>query len=323
MPWPARTASFVDDYRYVFSSKIKSDFSAMPSFNSRALLLLTLALLATARSAHAAESYGNCTGLISSLPTVINSPGTWCFKQNLSTSITSGSAITVNANNVVIDGNDFALSGLSAGAATQARGINVFSNNSVTIRHCHIRGFFIGTFFNDFAGSRHLVEDNRFDGNTYTALQVAGDGSVVRRNLVFDTGGTTAFANYTATGITVRNGVDVLDNTISGLSVVSGSLGWAEGMYVATPAGGTISGNRISGLVPGVVGLQRGLAIGIYANDAGPLTVRDNDLVGDGSADSIGIVCADGSGLAKDNMMKGFATGISVCSNEGGNVVKP
>ena len=56
----------------------------------------------------------------------------------------------------------------------------------------------------------HLVEDNRLDYNTYRAISVRGDGTTVRRNLVFDTyfgvkvGGTAAGANC-GTPIAMRN----------------------------------------------------------------------------------------------------------------------
>src|SRR4249920_3466180 len=93
------------------------------SRSARSLLTLGALLLGCAGSAHAAQSYDNCTGFITSLPAVITTQGTWCLKQDLATTVTSGSAITINTNNVTIDCNDFKLGGLGAGLATLANGI--------------------------------------------------------------------------------------------------------------------------------------------------------------------------------------------------------
>jgi hypothetical protein len=53
-----------------------------------------------------------------------------------------------------------------------------------------------GPYLNDNGGS--VVEDNRFDGDTPTGIQVAGDNSVIRRSLVFDTGGGTSAPRTTS-----------------------------------------------------------------------------------------------------------------------------
>src|SRR5690606_27240382 len=39
---------------------------------------------------HAAQSYDSCTGFIESVPTTITTQGVWCFRKDLSTSVTSG-----------------------------------------------------------------------------------------------------------------------------------------------------------------------------------------------------------------------------------------
>src|SRR4029078_12340445 len=97
-----------------------------------AIMLLLAALAASApRSAHAAESYDNCSGFITSLPAVISTQGTWCFKQDLATAITSGNAISINTNNVTLDCNDFKLGGLAAGAGTMTYGVAATSRVNV------------------------------------------------------------------------------------------------------------------------------------------------------------------------------------------------
>ena len=198
----------------------------MTRFHLNELLLLTLALLATPRAVHAAESYDNCTGFIASLPAVISTQGTWCFNKDLNTAIATGNAITVATNNVTIDCNNFKLGGLAAGIGTQTTGIVSVDRVNTTVRHCNIRGFWYGLWFTGTIATNygHVIEDNRFDGNTFVGLAVESDSAVVRRNRVTDTGGTTL--NADAVGILSQgSSIDFLDNTVSGVAARSGAGG--------------------------------------------------------------------------------------------------
>jgi hypothetical protein len=283
------------------------------------LLLLVLALLwAAPRSVHAAESYSNCKGFITSLPTVIGTPGTWCFNQNLSTSVTSGNAITVNANSVTIDCNDFKLDGLGGGAATNTYGIVDSSFARTTIRHCNLRGFIRGVFLTG-TGGGHLIEDNRFDGITYNAIGTQGNGTVIRRNRIFDTGGATSFANAPATPIATDDSVDIIDNTIVGVAATSPGTGGSYGIDTEFNPDGSVTGNRVAGLVKA----SAGFVVGFTDNGSDRIILRDNELVGDSSNFSVGMDCDVSNSRARDNLISGFATGITGCANDPGNVIKP
>jgi len=283
--------------------------------NLIAFALLLAILLITPAAAHAALSYDNCTGTISSLPAVIATPGTWCLKTDLSTAITSGKAITINGNDVTIDCNGFKLGGLAAGAATFTEGISANGPSNATVRHCNIRGFHTGVTL---TGHGHLVEDNRLDGNTEFGIYVQGDDSIVRRNRVFNTGGSTISGAW-AFAIDSKYSIDVLDNTISGVSVVSGGNGNAFGIYTYLNASGRVIGNGVRGLSKDGTGHIRG----IYNQNSDRITMRDNDLVGDGSANSAGVDCVNANGRAENNTISGFVTAISTCNDSGGNAVIP
>src|SRR5688572_11895990 len=144
--------------------------------------------LAVPVQTRAAESYDNCAGFIDSLPATISTQGVWCLRKDVSTAIAAGAAITVATNNVTLDCNDFKLGGLSAGTATATRGILATGRQNIRVRNCNIRGFHTGL---DIEGGGHLVEDNNLNGNLSVGLRVSGDGSIVRRNSVIDTGGST------------------------------------------------------------------------------------------------------------------------------------
>ena len=284
-----------------------------------ALLLTILALLLTTpRPAQAAQSYDNCTGFITTLPTIISTQGTWCLKQDLATSISSGNAITINTNNVTIDCNDFKLDDSAAGTATTAYGIYELNRNNAAVRHCNIRGFYAGVYFDGVNGGGHSVEDNLLDRNTILGIEVYGDGSVIQRNRVVDTGGTTFSPTITtANGIDSVGTVDLIDNLISGATATSGHNGSAYGMYIYGNVAGRIVGNRIRGLKKDGSGIDYGIVL----NSGTHVAVRDNELVGDASTGSLGIQCAAAAVDIRGNMLSGFAIGNSGCVDNGNDIV--
>ena len=281
------------------------------------LLVLGLFLVVPS-GVRAAQSYDSCTGYIASIPATINSQGTWCLKQDLATAIGSGNAVTVSANNVTIDCNGFKLGGLAAGKTTQTYGIfGAGGVTNTTVRNCNIRGFLYGISLN--TGSGYLIEDNRFDGNTYIDLFILGDGSTIRRNRLLDTGHGTVHDQ--AYGIYTHGTTDVLDNTISNVSATTGSNGDIYGIYVWLDDGSSVVGNRIRGLRPA----GSGQGFGIYAFSPSPtrMTFSENQVIGDGATNTVGLTCTGSSDRARNNTFNGVTTAMSNCGDAGGNDVTP
>ena len=161
-------------------------------------------------------------------------------------------------------------------------------------------------------GGGHLVEDTRAEANGYAGLQVAGDGSTVRRNFVFDTG---TGVHDPAAAIMTSAQVDVLDNTISGVVATNDGSG-VMGIRSNPGIGGRIEGNAIGGLV--TVG---GTPYGIFIdNSGGGLSVARNRITNGGTVAGSGVQCA---GLPKsmlvDNHMLGFTDGWVGCEDVGLN----
>jgi hypothetical protein len=280
------------------------------------LLLFLAVVLTTSRTARATESNDSCAGFISSVPAVITTPGNWCLKKDLSTAMASGNAIEIQTDNVTIDCNNFRLDGLAAGPSTATVGIYANNHFNETARHCNVRGFSIGIGFGG-TGANHTIEDNRVDGNTQTGLLAFGEGSVVQRNRVRNTGGSPGNG---ASGIFVADAVDVLDNTVSGVRAATGSNGNAFGISVLSDGftATIVVGNRVRGLSPDGTGHARGFS----ATFSQPAIVRSNIFVGNGSIGSIGLSCIDTKGHAKSNVISGFATAVSGCTDDG-NVIVP
>src|SRR5262245_43589026 len=166
--------------------------SPMSTVKLAASLLVLLAVALGAVPA-LAETV-NCTP-ITSLPAVISVPGIYCFTGNLDTSISSSGdrAITISANNVVLDLNGFKLGGLGGGTATLATGVFASGRQNITIKNGTIRGFWEGIFlFNSAASQGHVIEDIRADNNRNVGINVDGTGNIVRNNQVVATGGSTS-----------------------------------------------------------------------------------------------------------------------------------
>ena len=208
-------------------------------------LLVLLAL--TLKAGPVLAETVNCTP-ITSLPAVITVQGIYCFTGHLNTAITTGNAIDIQTNNVILDLNGFKLGGLAAGPGTLAVGISALNRQNITIKNGTIRGFLSGIFLGDAGASQgHVVEDIRADQNTLEGINVQGSGVIVRNNQVVATGGSTVFgANVNAFGIVVAGaGPRVLNNDV--IDTVKQGAGIARGIvFGGNTTGGLAVNNRIS-----------------------------------------------------------------------------
>jgi hypothetical protein len=284
--------------------------------NLKSLALLGLLALFSWTKPALAESYHTCQGYITSVPVTISTPGVWCMYGNI-TSALNGTFITVNTNNVTIDCNGHALTA-TAGTGNSANGVYAYVRNNTTVRNCHIRGFKSGVWLVGQAGRGNVVEDNVFDGNTYVALTMNGDHSVARRNEVLNTGGSTVYA--TPYGILAYNAVDLIDNTVAGVTARVGGGGSSYGIYTNNNGNSTVSGNRVRGVAKD----GAGTTWGIFIYGTGRQSIRDNDVLGTGIVGSVGLYCSTNSSHAQDNRTFGFPLGIGGgCAQDAGNVSAP
>jgi hypothetical protein len=271
-------------------------------------------LLATSQTVRAAQSYDNCNNFIDTLPATITTQGVWCLRHDLATNITSGNAITIAANNVTIDCNDFKLGGLAAGPLSGALGIHADGRQNVAIRRCNIRGFRTGI---DLSGSGHLVEDNRLDNNLYTGIKISGDNSLVQRNRVFDTGG----GSNVAFGID-SYGADVIDNIVEGVFTEETSYTQEEDGIIARSDGTQISGNVVGGMRVGfMVGICHAIHVMRFSH-----VVSDNRMVGGGCAQAsvdTGLHFEDAFAFCSGNTIAKFRTAVGDNHGTQGNCQVP
>jgi hypothetical protein len=270
-----------------------------------AVLSLFAGLASAPHAARAAQSYSTCTGFITTLPATISAQGVWCLKQDLATAITSGIAITIAANNVTIDCNDFKLGGLAAGTTSSVAGIYAYNLQNATIRHCNVRGFKFGIAL--YGGGGHLVEDNRLDNNLQVGITTSGVHNRVRRNAVYDTGG---FAGGTQSKAISAIG-DIEGNIVDGVFTDGQTQ-----VVVGIEAHGNrvrVRNNRIGGLAT-----SSGPVYGIDISPSNAdVLVSGNSIVAAASGTGGDGINANSTTFCTDNTVANFSTAISSCQKDG------
>jgi parallel beta-helix repeat protein len=215
----------------------------------------------------------NCTA-ITSVPYTITVPGIYCLTGNLETAMTSGNAITINVNNVVIDLNGRKLGGGAAGAETIVIGIYADHRKNITIKNGTIRGFKTGVYFDDDSPytttQGHVIEDIRADMNTSAGFLLYGRGNIIRNNQVVDTGGSTS--SDFAYGISVTGpGNRVLNNDV--YETKEQSTATASGIDVSNGDGSVVMNNRIGNQAFGT-----GNSFGIRISGSENVIVKSNTI---------------------------------------------
>lgn len=280
---------------------------------NRVLLLPLLALAAAVPGPVRAETQ-LCTKIMS-LPAVISAQGSYCLGKDLSTSISEGAAIEINANNVTLDCNGYKLGGLAGGPSSTAIGILSTEVQNTVIRNCNLRGFGsaieVVSLASPYPGG-HIVERNRLDGANQQAITVFGTASVVRENVILDTG-----SGAVAIAIRVEGTVDVIGNLVDGVTTTGAEATEAYGIYTLTNTRATIEDNRIRNLASPLS------AFGIHASlDSDALILRRNhfavdpDLIGGGTS----IVCNGANNIATGNDSTGYPNPMVDCADGGHNV---
>jgi hypothetical protein len=209
------------------------------------LLLPILFALAWGPASAWAETV-NCTA-ITSVPAIITVQGIYCFTGHLATVITSGNAIDIQTNNVIVDLNGFKLGGLAAGLGTTAIGIHALDRQNVTIKNGTVRGYLRGIQLETAGASQgHIVEDIRADLNKFVGIEVDGAGNIVRNNQVVTTGGSTTFGpNASANGILILgSGARVLNNDV--IDTSKAGTGTATGINFSAATAALAVNNRIT-----------------------------------------------------------------------------
>lgn len=270
----------------------------------RGVIILLLSLwLVVPGHAHASEDGDRCTAFIDAVPATIATPGTWCLRRDVAAKPASGSfAITITTDHVTLDCKGFRIFNRFVNFRSENIAIVAYNRSDIAIRDCGIEGFWMG--INLAGGRRHAVERNRLAGNTYLAIYMRAERSVVQRNAIFDTGG--SLGEGIALGIDAQGDIDILDNVVNGVSSPPFANGYSSSLGIFA-SGGAVGRNRIRNLTASGTGLATGiLSLG---GETGRGNVYDNELA-EATGRSYGILCFGGLVLASGNIVNGFANPI-------------
>lgn len=218
-------------------SKDKHKFSVI-------ILCVIVFLVFIASSAQAA-----CTA-ITSLPYTINKSGpnngAYCLTKNLTTSMTTGNAITITAiDNISFDLGGFEIKVTTPSSAT--RGISVINSNNVLIKNGSITGFNKGIFLEYGAGGSKgaviegiTVTINENSGANADGIAVDTEGSIIRNCKIT---GSVNPPESTANGIMINKGssTQVVNNDIYNIFGANGAIYSSRGKDV-------IENNKIEGV---------------------------------------------------------------------------
>jgi hypothetical protein len=259
--------------------------------------LLGLGFAAAPRVASAAASHDNCTGFVDTPGTVITTPGTWCLRQDLEASDASVHAITIAADDVVLDCGDRHVRFVGA-VNTTSDGIHAEEHHSITVRNCRVSGFRYGIMVFGAATATHsnVVEDNVVTDITVIGIRVDGDQSVARRNRISRV--ISPVVNRAVYGIVGAYGVAIEDNTIQHLIGQSGSV-W--GIFVSQGKGNLVRGNQLRDLD------GNGNVVGMIFEGGYRATVTDNVMVNRYSSQAFWCFNDEFDVRIGDNVIAGFA----------------
>ena len=248
--------------------------------------------------------------MITSLPFQITAPGKYCLNSNLSTS-TSGSAITIAADSVVLDLNGFNISGAPAGPGSHANGIIVLERKTITIRNGTVSGFYNGIFLSGSNSAWGVIEKMRIQDVTFQAIRVEGKGHIVRNNNVVNTTGNPDAATG-GNGSSVAIGAFGSRNTIINNDIVDTvAVGTGIGVGINLNASdlSVVENNRI---------VNTGGPVNPFAVFIGSSTnvlAVGNRIIGA----QIGIAYSNSTGSFRDNLALGCITPYQGGTNAGNN----
>lgn len=287
------------------------------------LLISAMALLApTLPSSAAAQGAPSCT-VLETLPATISSGGNYCLAANAEVNMTSGAAITINANDVTLDCRDFTISNAAASDAGTSAGVRAVNRHNVHIRNCRIMGGFtdgiaVSMPLNGQTSSFYnRIENNYIAGPYRYGIQAYGSAIEVRGNTIYDVGGQ---ANSIAIGIRLGgSSVSTFKFQVVERNLVAGTnspYNNAYAIYSDNSIGTMFLNNTISGTY-GLAPNYKGYGIRV-ANGVG-LTIRGNIIGGGGRTNEVGIQTPANGGWCYDNQIRTYPTATIGCDASLGN----
>jgi hypothetical protein len=213
--------------------------------------LLALALLALSGTAWATTT--NCIG-IASLPAELLTPGRYCLQKDFDQPFTTGNAISIAGNDVVLDCNGHRIR--NSHLTSTPNGIGTYTASSrVVVRNCVLEGFYVGIYLgvgSDSDNRDNVIEGNTIDKGRWAGMYVGGSDIRIERNRIIAGRGS---YNGSFRGIELvsfsdnASGNVVRDNLIQGVFPEPGAASvQIVGIEISYTHGTEVTGNVLTGI---------------------------------------------------------------------------
>lgn len=305
------------------STTVRAAFGATRRWR---LLLVALALLLP--TASLAETF-NCTE-ITTLPTTISTPGTYCLNKNFSQNFGSQVAIYVATDDVVLDCNGHTVR--DTATASDSDGIYAWADrNRVVIRNCVFDNFYYGIdFVSNTAGARNnVIQDNSIVRARAAGIYVWGSGNLIEGNNVTELqglGSTNPTGIFVSSPDNLGSGNVIRGNLIANFKPSAAGTLNTIGIMLSGLQNTEVSDNNITGL-----NAYTGQSVfGIYSNLSTGLSVTDNVIASpptpyvapDDGSSAYGVYVGGTSAqqattVCSDNQVGHFNTDIYGCNKAG------
>jgi hypothetical protein len=185
------------------------------------------------------------------LPHVIKKPGTYVVADDLILKGTTGTGITIEADNVVLDLGEHTITNVipaTSGTVTVAVGITSLGYNNITVRHGTVTGFYQGVVINSGTTPGHtLVENVTLNSCLYTGVNLTGDIEEVRNCRV-------ELCGEWGLLVDACNFGTMADNEVVDTTGFQGNP--ARGIQIGASTGCVVKGNRVVNLNAGFLGIS-------------------------------------------------------------------
>jgi hypothetical protein len=266
------------------------------------LILLTLLC-----AGYAMPSLAQACTSIDSVPYTVSAPGNYCLTAPQAVNMTSGNAISITANDVVLDCQDFSINNAATSRNSSSVGIHVLNKNTVTIKNCRVLGGFhtgIRAQQNNSVATQVYyltLLDNYIAGPFVYGIWAYGSAIDIRDNRILDIGGRPASlaAGIRLGGSSVGGKFHVVkDNLIAGTNSPDNN---AYGILSDNSQAAIIVNNGISGTAA-VTGAYASYGVRLLGGTYNRIT--DNHVVGGGLTNDFGIVALDSTTSCFDNYIR-------------------
>ncbi len=190
--------------------------------------LKTISLFLLVLFSYIQSGYAAVCSPISSVPISITSSGSYCLTENLIYSETTGTAITINANDVVLDLDGWSIRGRHHGRISLAGGVSKaisVTGNAIIIKNGNVSGFNQAISISGSSGNAQpvIIKDIHFFDNTWWAINVKGENVLIKNNKITVDGRLdTNNSDYAASGIILScNSNTGRGNRISGNTITN------------------------------------------------------------------------------------------------------